>query len=83
MTGEVKAQKMIVAGRFFGNAECESIELVAGGEVEGTLTTASLAIDIGSSFQGESIRRKPGDPPPTENFPTTPDPFKDNNKSAT
>ena len=52
---------MIVSGKFSGNADCESIELLAGGEIEGQLTAASLAIDSGGSFQGQSIRKKPGD----------------------
>lgn len=58
---DIKARKLVVAGKFIGNAECESIELVAGGEIEGQITAASLAIDSGGTFQGQSIRKKPGD----------------------
>ena len=60
VTSELQAQSLIVAGKFFGNANCESIELVSGGEAEGKLTATSLTIDSDSSFQGESIRKKPG-----------------------
>jgi len=61
VNGELKAQHLIVSGKFFGNADCETIELVAGGEAEGKLASASLSIDASSSFQGESIKRQPGD----------------------
>jgi cytoskeletal protein CcmA (bactofilin family) len=60
VTSELQAQSLIVAGKFFGSANCESIELVSGGEAEGKLTATSLTIDSDSSFQGESIRKKPG-----------------------
>ncbi len=61
LKGELKAQKLVLSGKFLGNAECESIELLAGGDAEGKLITDSLAIDSDSLFQGESIRKKPVD----------------------
>ena len=57
----LKAQKLIVTGRFVGTADCDSIELVSGGEAEGKLISSGLIIDSSSSFQGESIRRKQGE----------------------
>ena len=61
VNSDLKAKSLVVAGKFSGNAECDSIELISGGEAEGKLTTASLTIDASSSFQGESIRKKSGD----------------------
>ena len=61
VNGDLRANTLIVTGKFFGVAECESIELISGGEVEGKLNAVSLTIDANSSFQGESIRRQPGD----------------------
>ena len=58
---DLKAKQLVIAGKFHGNAECESIEIVSGGEAEGKLIAASLTIDATSSFQGESIRRNPGE----------------------
>jgi len=58
----LKAQKLIVTGRFIGTADCDLIELISGGEAEGKLISAGLTIDSNSSFQGESIRRKQGEP---------------------
>lgn len=59
LQGEVKAQKLVVAGKFLGNAECETIELMDGGNTKGKLTAANLAVDYNSSFQGESILKNP------------------------
>lgn len=61
VNGDLRAQTLIVSGKFFGNADCETIELVSGGEAEGKLAACSLSIDGSSSFQGESIRKQPGD----------------------
>ena len=61
VNSDLHAKSLVVSGKFFGNAECGSIELISGGEVEGKLTTASLTIDSSSSFQGEIIRKQPGE----------------------
>ena len=61
VNSDLRAHTMIVTGKFFGNAECEAIELVSGGEAEGKLSASSLTIDSSSSFQGESIRKQPGE----------------------
>lgn len=70
LKSNLKAQKLIVTGRFIGTADCDSIELVSGGEAEGKLISAGLVIDTNSSFQGESIRRKNGDKPKILDFNT-------------
>jgi len=61
VNSNLKAETLIISGKFYGNAECDSIELVSGGEAEGKLTAVSLTIDSSSSFQGESVRRPPGE----------------------
>jgi cytoskeletal protein CcmA (bactofilin family) len=61
VNGDLHAKTLILTGKFYGNADCEAIELVSGGEAEGKLTCASLTIDSNSSFQGESIRKNPGE----------------------
>lgn len=61
LKSNLKAEKLIVTGRFVGTADCESIELISGGEAEGKLISSGLVIDSSSSFQGESIRRKSGE----------------------
>jgi cytoskeletal protein CcmA (bactofilin family) len=61
VNSDLKAKNLIIAGKFTGDAVCDSIEVISGGEAEGKLTATSLTIDSGSSFQGESIRKKEGD----------------------
>ena len=55
--GDIIASKLIISGEFIGNADCDSIELIEGGSVEGTLTASTLTIDATSSFQGQSNRK--------------------------
>lgn len=79
---ELKAHKLIVAGKFYGSAECESVEVPSGGEVDGQLTAASLAVDSGGSFQGQSIRKKPGDASTVVDFVAEANSLKDNRPDA-
>ncbi len=60
VAGNLSAKSLIVAGRFAGDADCDTIELIAGGQVDGKLISKSLIIDASSSFQGESVRKKDG-----------------------
>lgn len=59
LKSHVRAHKLVVAGKFFGNADCDAVELVNGCLVEGNLCTASLAIEKGAIFKGKSTRKKP------------------------
>jgi cytoskeletal protein CcmA (bactofilin family) len=68
VNGDLRAKSLIVAGKFSGNADCDSIELISGGEADGKLTASSLTIDASSSFQGESIRKQPGESSKVVNF---------------
>lgn len=62
LKSKLRAQKLVVTGRFIGTADCDNIELISGGEAEGKLISSGLVIDSNSLFQGESIRRKQGEP---------------------
>ena len=68
LKSNLKAQKLIVTGRFVGTADCDQIELISGGEAEGKLISSGLVIDTNSSFQGESIRRNKGESPKVLDF---------------
>lgn len=72
LKSNLKAQKLIVTGRFIGTADCDQIELISGGEAEGKLISSGLVIDSSSSFQGESIRRKQGEPTKVLDFASEP-----------
>ncbi len=58
LKSNVKAEKLIITGKFTGNAECNVIELIDGGEADGKLVSSSLIIDSKSQFQGESLRKQ-------------------------
>ncbi len=55
--GDIFGAKLIISGRFTGNADFDRIELIAGGNVEGTLAATVLTIDAVSSFHGQSIAK--------------------------
>jgi len=61
VVSNLTAKKLIVTGKFSGNAECEVIELISGGEATGKLVSSSLVIDNKSRFEGESILKTPGE----------------------
>ena len=61
VTGTLAAKSLVISGKFNGEADCDSIEIIAGGEAEGKLKSVTLTIDAESAFQGESIRTQPGD----------------------
>ncbi len=52
--GDVVAKKLIVLGRFSGTADCEEIQILAGGKVVGQITCKILVIERGSFFQGQN-----------------------------
>ena len=66
--GEVVSKMLIVTGRFAGKADCEEIEIVAGGELIGQITSKILVLERGSFFEGEnklknSAKRSAENPP--------------------
>lgn len=56
--GDIFGVRLVISGRFIGNADFDRIELIAGGNVEGTLSASQLTIDAVSSFHGQSIAKK-------------------------
>ncbi|MDR1285954.1 MAG: polymer-forming cytoskeletal protein [Campylobacteraceae bacterium] len=52
--GEVEAPKMIINGRFEGNAVCDGIEILEGGELFGAVYSNELVIEQKAHFEGES-----------------------------
>ncbi|MBF0369856.1 MAG: polymer-forming cytoskeletal protein [Magnetococcales bacterium] len=57
--GEVHASKLIVSGNMFGNADCDEIEILAGGRMVGQVYSRKLVMDPKSIFEGESQTRSP------------------------
>ncbi|NPA54845.1 MAG: polymer-forming cytoskeletal family protein [Epsilonproteobacteria bacterium] len=52
--GTLKANKLTVNGSFEGTAECDTIEIVDGGEVRGEIIIKNIIIEKGGCFVGTS-----------------------------
>ncbi|MBF0154047.1 MAG: polymer-forming cytoskeletal protein [Magnetococcales bacterium] len=80
--GKINARKLVAQGHFHGQAECEEIEILAGGNVTGQIHSTVMVIERGSFFEGESrLRESPPNPAaaswtPLQNTTTTEVPAK-------
>lgn len=54
ITGDVFAQKVIISGKVTGNVEAKTIEILANGRLEGTITSDELVIERKGMFLGQS-----------------------------
>jgi cytoskeletal protein CcmA (bactofilin family) len=52
--GDIVADKLIVSGRFFGTCECEIVEILPNGRIEGKIVSKELVIERKGLFIGES-----------------------------
>ncbi len=59
VNGNITAEKLMVAGKMVGDADCESIILMPDGEILGSLISSSFVIETGGLFEGKSARRIP------------------------
>ncbi|MGP1560501.1 MAG: bactofilin family protein [Helicobacteraceae bacterium] len=60
--GEIYAEKLIVSGRFDGNADCKEIDILSGGKIVGDLLAANLVIESKGFFEGSSKVKLDADP---------------------
>ena len=63
INGTVKASRLIVNGLFEGNAECDSVEILAGGRFLGKVISKELMIEAKAEFIGESKLKKDNSTP--------------------
>ena len=68
--GEILANHLTVKGEFLGTADCDNIDILAGGKLRGKVISNHLSIDRDCSFEGESVKKTPIDSD-TKNKPTT------------
>lgn len=54
IVGDVFAQKLIISGKVVGAVEAKSVEIMAGGRLEGTLVSEELVIERKGIFLGQS-----------------------------
>ncbi len=55
---DLKADKMIISGSFEGNADCNTVEILAGGRYIGKVLAKQLVIEQSGYFEGESKTKK-------------------------
>lgn len=56
--GTLKAKKLIVSGIFLGDADCASIQILAGGSINGNVISEEFVIESKATFEGKSSVRK-------------------------
>ena len=61
--GEVFSEKLMVSGHLEGNADCESIDILAGGSIRGDIVSINLIIESQGKFEGQSKIRVEGGAP--------------------
>jgi len=54
INGSITANRLIVNGLFEGNADCEGVEVLAGGKFLGKVVSKELMIEAKAQFEGES-----------------------------
>ncbi len=62
ISGEVVTTRLIVNGLFEGDANCDTIEILAGGKFIGKATSKELIIEAKAIFEGESKIKKDDKP---------------------
>lgn len=53
--GDISADKLIVSGKFMGGCECEAVEILPSGRIEGKVITKEFVIERAGVFIGESV----------------------------
>lgn len=55
--GNLKSEKLIINGQFYGNADCSSIEILESGKLIGDIVSEILVIEPKAIFEGHSAKR--------------------------
>jgi len=71
ISGNVTANRLIVNGLFEGDANCDGVEVLAGGRFLGKVTTKELMIESKAQFEGESKIKTDKQTPKVEQKITT------------
>jgi len=70
---DIRAQNVAVAGRFKGNILVKGrAEIAKGGRVEGNITSKTLVIEEGATFQGQSVMDQQAVQVPEQAVPAQP-----------
>lgn len=52
--GEIFSEKLVISGEMDGNADCNNIEILAGGRMVGDIISVNLVIESQAVFEGYS-----------------------------
>ena len=63
--GSITANRLIVNGLFEGDADCEGVEVLAGGKFLGKVISKELMIEAKAQFEGESKIKRDNETPKT------------------
>ena len=63
INGNVTANRLIVNGFFQGNADCDGVEVLAGGKFLGKVISKELMIEAKAQFEGESKIKRDNETP--------------------
>lgn len=55
MQGDILADKLVVSGNFMGSCECNAVEIMPEGKIEGRVMSKELVIERRGIFVGESM----------------------------
>lgn len=55
--GDIQAERLTITGYLHGTADCEYVDVRAGGNLRGKVISNNLTIDQNCSFEGESVKR--------------------------
>lgn len=58
MQGVLKAKKLIVSGTFSGDADCDGVQILAGGSIVGNVVSEEFVIEAKATFEGKSSVRR-------------------------
>ena len=58
VNGQITANRLIVNGFFEGEADCDGVEVLAGGKFLGKVVSKELMIEVKAAFEGESKIKK-------------------------
>lgn len=62
ISGEITANRLIVNGLFEGEANCDGVEVLAGGKFLGKVISKELMIEAKAEFEGESKIKRDNEP---------------------
>jgi len=55
--GDIVAEKLMVSGKFVGGCECDTVEILPQGRIEGKVVTKEFVIERAGLFIGQSVLR--------------------------